>query len=234
MFCVECGREGPTHEGLCGECFLRKHPVVRPPEALDVSVCAHCGRIETDRGWEKVDLEDAIPALLEARIPVDPAAGRHAFTHAVRREDARNLLLTVTLQARVHDLDVVESFRTRLRVKRRVCPTCSRQRGQYFEAILQVRAEGRALAKEERARLLAFVEAAIARRVRKGEALFISKVEDVRGGADVYLSSNSAARTIARELADAVHGAVGASPKIYGRKNGKDLYRVTYVVRVPE
>lgn len=234
MFCVECGREGPTFEGLCRDCFLRKHPLVHPPETLDVAVCAHCGRLEVAGRWEKAELDDAIPDLLEARVPVDPRATRHAFTHSARREDGRNFLLTVTLAARVHDRDIEESFRTRLRVKRGVCPTCSRQRGKYFEAILQVRAEGRPITGEERGRLVAFVEAAVARRTAKGEELFVSKVEDVRGGADVYLSSNAAGRAIARELADAFHGTVGASPKIYGRRLGKDLYRVTYVVRIPE
>jgi len=49
----------------------------------------------------------------------------------------------------------------------------------------------------------------------------------------VYLSSNTVARTIARELADTFRGTIGSSPKLFGRKKGKDLYRVTYVVRIP-
>jgi nonsense-mediated mRNA decay protein 3 len=111
---------------------------------------------------------------------------------------------------------------------------CNRRRSNYFEGILQVRAEDRPLTEEERGRLVAFVQDAVARRSAKGEEVFISRVEDVRGGADVYLSSNTVTRTIARELADAFRGTVGSSPKLFGRKNGKDLYRVTYVVRIPE
>ncbi len=233
MFCVECGREGPTHEGLCTVCFPKKHPLVRPPETMDAVVCADCGRVETDGEWARVDLDAAIPVLLRARVPVDPSATRYTFTHAARREDDRNFDLTVKCSARVHELEVVESFRTRLRVKREVCPTCSRRRSGYFEGILQVRAEGRPLTPEERDRLVASVETAVARRVGKGEEVFVSKVEHVRGGADVYLSSNALARVIARELADAFHGTVGSSPKLYGRRKGKDLYRVTYVVRIP-
>ncbi len=234
MFCVECGREGPTFEGLCAECFLRKHPLVRPPGVLDVTVCAHCDRVDVGGRWERTGLEEALPALLEARVPVDARAARHAFTVTSRREDDRNLLLSVVLTADLHGLPAEERFQVRVRVKRGVCPTCSRQRGQYFEAILQLRATGRPVRGDERDRLLAFVDAAIARRTAKGEELFISKVEDVRGGPDVYLSSNAAARSLARELADAFRGTVGASPKIFGRKLGKDLYRVTYVVRLPK
>ncbi len=234
MFCVECGREGPTFEGLCAECSLRKHPLVRPPEALDVTVCAHCDRVDVGGRWERLGVEEALPALLEDRIPVDGRASRHAFAFTARREDDRNLLLDVTLTADLHGLPAETSFRTRVRVKRGVCPTCSRQRGKYYEAILQVRAEGRPVRREERDRAVAFVEGAVARRAAKGEEVFVSKVEDVRGGPDVYLSSNSAARSLARDLADAFRGTVGASPKVVGRRLGKDLYRVTYVVRIPE
>lgn len=232
-FCVECGREGPTVEGLCGPCFRTKNPLVHAPDAIDAVVCGGCGRVETGGGWARVPLESAIPVLLQAHVPVDPRTTRPAFTHSVQREDDRNYRLTVKVSGRIHDLEIVESFTTRLRVKRGLCPTCSRRRGKYYEGIVQVRAEGRALTAEERDRLVGFVEGAVSRRVAKGEEAFVSKVEVVRGGADVYLSTNGLARTVARELADAFHGTVGSSPKLYGQRDGKEVYRVTYVVRIP-
>jgi len=233
MFCVECGREGPTVDGLCASCFRKRNPLLRAPDAIDAAVCADCGRIEMESGWARVDLEVAIPRILRSKVPVDPRATRVTFTHVARREDEQNLALTVKAAGRIQDLEIVESFHTRLRLKRGLCPSCNRRRSNYYEAILLVRAEERPLTREERDRLVAFVEAEVARRSGKGEEVFISKIEAVRGGADVYLSSNSTARTIARELADAFHGSVGASPTLFGRKNGKDLYRVTYLVRIP-
>jgi len=233
MFCVECGRDGPTVEGLCVDCFRKRNPIVRPPDAIDAVVCVDCGRIETEGGWVRVDLEVAIPTLLRDRVPTDPRATRVTFTHVSRAEDAANFGLAVKAVARVSDVEVVESFRTRLRVKQGLCPTCNRRRSNYYEGILQVRAQERPLTEEERGRLVSFVQSAVAKRSTKGEEVFVTKVEDVRGGADVYLSSNTVARAIARELADAFRGTVGSSPKLFGRKNGKDLYRVTYVVRVP-
>jgi len=233
MFCVECGRDGPTVEGLCTDCFRKRNPIVRPPDAIDAVVCVDCNRVETKGGWVRVELETAIPMLLKERIPTDPRAIRITFTHVSRAEDERNFGLAVKAAARVSGVEIVQSFRIRLRVKQGLCPTCNRRRSNYFEGILQVRAEDRPLTEEERGRLVAFVQEAVARRWAKGEEVFVSKVEDVRGGADVYLSSNTVARTIARDLADAFRGTVGSSPKLFGRKKGKDLYRVTYVVRIP-
>ena len=233
MFCVECGRDGPTVEGLCVDCFRKRNPIVRPPDAIDAVVCVDCRRIETEGGWVRVDLEVAIPTLLRDRVPTDPRASRVTFTHVSRAEDATNFGLAVKAVSRVSDVEIVESFRTRLRVKQGLCPMCNRRRSNYFEGILQVRAEERALTEDERGRLVSFVQDAVGKRAAKGEEVFVTRVEAVRGGADVYLSSNTVARTIARELADTFHGTIGASPKLFGRKKGKDLYRVTYVVRIP-
>jgi nonsense-mediated mRNA decay protein 3 len=233
MFCVECGRDGPTVDGLCQGCFRKRNPLVRPPESIDAVVCVDCRRVESGGGWVRVELETAIPMLLRERVPTHPRAERVTFTHVSRAEDARNFGLSVKAAARISDIEVVESFRIRLRVQQGLCPMCNRRRSNYYEGILQVRAEDRALTEEERGRLVAFVQEAIARRSAKGEEVFISKVEEVRGGADVYLSSNRVARTVARELADAFRGTVGSSPKLFGQKDGKDLYRVTFVVRIP-
>ena len=233
MFCVECGREGPTLEGLCANCFRKGNPLVRSPDAIDAVVCMDCGRLETGGGWVRVELETAIPMLLREKVPTDPRADRVTFTHVSRPEDARNLGLTVKAAARISGVEIVESFRVRLRVQQGLCPTCNRRRSNYYEGILQLRAEERPLTAEEQGRLVAFVQGAVDRRSLKGEEVFVTKVEEVRGGVDVYLSSNTVARTIARELADGFHGTIGSSPKLFGRKKGKDLYRVTYVVRIP-
>jgi len=233
MFCVECGKDGPTVEGLCASCFRKRNPLTRPPESIDAVICVDCKRLESGGGWVRVELETAIPMLLQERVPTDPRAGRVTFTHVSRAEDAKNFGLSVKAAARISDIEIVESFKIRLRVQQGLCPTCNRRRSNYYEGILQVRAEDRPLTEQESGRLVAFVQDAIARRSAKGEEVFITKVEEVRGGADVYLSSNKVARTVARELADAFRGTVGSSPKLFGQKDGKDLYRVTYVVRIP-
>src|SRR3972149_2616961 len=51
--------------------------------------------------------------------------------------------------------------------------------------------------------------------------------------ADVYVSSGTGGHAAAKTGAEAFGGQVRASPKIHGRKDGRDLYRVTYHVRIP-
>ena len=95
MFCVECGAEGPTYQGLCARDFLRKHPVVAPPEVLDIERCSSCGSFRSKSGWSKIDRELALTGLLRETIPKLAPWERVTFTHVAREEDANNLSLTV-------------------------------------------------------------------------------------------------------------------------------------------
>jgi nonsense-mediated mRNA decay protein 3 len=66
--------------------------------------------------------------------------------------------------------------------------------------------------------------------------VFISKVDRVvggAGGADVFLSSNSVGKIIARALADQYGAEVKDTAKLLTKKEGRDVYRVTYLVRLP-
>src|SRR2546425_1014552 len=106
MFCVECGAEGSTYEGLCARDFLKKHPVVAPPDVLDLDRCTSCGSFRLASGWSKIDRELALAGLLRENIRKLPPWERVTFTHVAREEDANNLSLTVKALAR----EVSESF----------------------------------------------------------------------------------------------------------------------------
>src|SRR5256712_803912 len=101
MFCVECGAEGPTYQGLCARDFLKKHPVVAPPEVLDIERCTSCGSFRLKSGWSKIDRELALTGLLRETIPRLAPWERVTFTHVAREEDASNLSLTVKALGRI-------------------------------------------------------------------------------------------------------------------------------------
>src|SRR5213593_3161183 len=142
MFCVECGAEGPTYQGLCARDFLKKHPVVAPPEVLDLERCTSCGSFRLKSGWSKIDRELALTGLLREAIPKLAPWERVTFTHVAREEDANNLSLTVKALGRFEDLQSVQDFRVRVRIKPSLCDSCQKQRGRYFEGTLQVRGAG--------------------------------------------------------------------------------------------
>lgn len=232
MFCVECGAEGPTVGGLCAKCFAKRHPLVAAPVHLDVARCRLCGAFEFRGGWSRTELELAIPRILAERIPPLRPFPRVFFTHVARKEDENNLALTVKASGRVEGMEQVQDFHVRLRIKPSLCETCQKQASQYFEGILQIRGDGRELTPPEIRAARTLVRSRVDRgRDESGD--FVSKIEEVDGGLDFYVSTNALGTRLAREVADAFGGVVTSSPKLYGRRGGKDLYRVTTLVRLP-
>ena len=231
MFCVECGTEGPTVDGLCARCFTKRHRIVEPPPHVDVSRCAHCGSFRFASGWSRFDLDIAIPRLLVERIPPQRPFGRVTFTHVAREEDPNNFLLTVKATGRHEAFEVVQDFHARLRLKPSVCDTCTKERSAYFQGILQVRGAGRDLTPREIRAVRTFVVARIDRgRDARGD--FTSRIEEIHGGLDFYVSTNALVKALAREVAEAFAGTVSSSPKLYGQRGGAEVYRVTSLVRL--
>lgn len=227
-FCVECGAEGPILHGLCEKHFVQKHELVKAPETFRVSRCPHCSRLRLSRSWEAITLEDAIPALLAQHAVTDPLVKGAQFTWLAREVDPTTTALTVKARCLVGEWDLVTSFRTKVRVREALCPTGSRQSGDFFVGTVQVRADGRPLSEEEGRRV-----SEIATGARKGAEEFVSRIETVKGGVDVRVSSNGFAKRLARDLAKAFGGTVGGSATLHTQREGRELYRSTYVVRIP-
>ena len=232
MFCVECGAEGAVYQGVCASCFAKKHPVVEPPANLDVPRCAQCGAFHLRTGWARIELAAAIPELLREKVPALPPFEHAAFSQEARQEDANNYYLTVRALGRFEDLRQAQDFHVRLRIKPSVCDACAKQAGRYYEGILQVRAEDRDLTPAEMGAVRALVRSRGER--GRGETRdFVSRTEEIHGGLDFYVSTNALGLRLARAIAEAFGGTVAASPKLFGQREGKEIYRVTSLVRLP-
>src|SRR3989442_5404210 len=220
MFCVECGAEGSTYEGLCARDFLKKHPVVAPPGVLDLDRSPSCGSFRLAAGWSKIARGLPLTGLLRESIRKLPPWERVTFTHVAREEDSNNLSLTVKALGRFEALQSVQDFRVRVRIKPTLCDSCQKQRSRYFEGVLQVRGDGRELTPQEVRGVRTFV---LARVDRAGDpAAFISRIEEVHGGLDFYLSKNALGKALARELSESLGGIVSSSPKLFGQKQGPE------------
>ena len=221
-----------TYQGLCPKCYAERRRPISPPEFLDLVRCSTCSRMLIGKRWVKGDIESAIIPLLDENVVTAKEVRFRTFTFDARREDERNLTITVKAILRVDDMELLKSFTTRLRVHGGACPTCGKRAGHYYEAILQVRAEGRILSPDETEEVVEFAERSVDRAAETGEA-FISEIEPVRGGVDIYLSAHELGRNIAKELRAKYGGSVGVSSKLFGLKDGKEVYRTTHLMRLP-
>ena len=92
----------------------------------------------------------------------------------------------------------------------------------YYEAIIQLRP-----GKKE---LLDFIK----KKVKKKENVSIVKVDELKEGIDVYLSSWRFAISLGRMLKKSFNGTVKVTRKLHtqSRQTGKRIYRVTVLFRL--
>jgi len=236
MFCVECGSEGELHKGLCRQCFIEKNILVTLPKNIDVLMCPHCGSRQKGKGWVQSDFENI-------ELVVKEVISENAKTHDevedfnisvnLNLEDENNILVNVVSEAEVGEWKGAEEHAVRFRIKPQVCPECSRQQGGYWEAKVQLRGADKGLNLEEEERAMDIVDSLFASK-EKDRGAFLTKVERMHGGLDFYIGSNSMGKLVSKELASAFGGSVKESHKLVGRKDGKDVYRKTYSVRMSQ
>jgi nonsense-mediated mRNA decay protein 3 len=234
MFCVECGKEGATYESLCAQCFLSRNRFTEINEYIDLTRCAHCHEFIIDGKWRSFgSVEDAAADIAKRSVKVRNGSTITSVEVAVNPLDRSNFEVSIEMILQIEDLVKTEHLVTTVRVKGASCPKCSKIKGSYFESILQVRCRDRSLDRGDKELILEQIEDMVERAASENRELFISKLEELHGGFDVYLSSNNLGRMISKELAAAYGAETKESSSLLGKKDGKDVYRITFLVRLP-
>lgn len=234
MFCVRCGKEGPTVRGLCMECFLDGRRLIMMPHHVDLERCTSCQDLHVHNRWTTMSLDQAVEEAAIGGISHIPEARVLEVAARAVPTDPRNFEgeVEVTLDIEGHEETVRD--RTIVRVKNTVCQRCSRQLGNYYESILQVRSPEKELERSLQAEVLESILAKVDQQSKSNRQIFISKVEEMHGGLDFYLSSISLGKSLSRDLVNEYGAELKESSTLVGRKDdGSDMYRVTYLVRMP-
>ncbi|MDR0523925.1 MAG: hypothetical protein LBG62_05850 [Candidatus Methanoplasma sp.] len=235
-FCVRCGREAEqTSGGLCAECFIGGRRLTDLPHHVNLLRCSSCGEFQKGESWISKPLAEAVEDAAVDSLGVIREARLVSVGARAVEQDPYNFLATVESVLEVGGFEATEEATVAVRVKNTVCKRCSRQLGSYYESILQIRAGRRdapaSLVREAMAR----VEGSVAAQARTNRQLFITKSEEVPGGVDVYLSSISLGKSLAKEVSDAYCAETKEAAKLVGQtRDGLDMYRVTYLVRLPD
>ncbi len=238
MICVECGEDA---EGLvggsCATCFAKKHELLSVPLALDTELCAHCDARRVGAHW--MDPEEGAPIewiredAVRAAIGVLPAVEQPEIQILETPQDTKHFHQRIILHGRVQGVAVASEKECVLRMKRGVCDRCSRMHGGFYAAILQLRATERDVSKTELKTAHRIVAETLARLLRSGNRFaFLAKEGEMHGGWDYYLGDIDAGRQIARELKTRLGASVHEAAKLVGRREGEDVYRVTFLVRI--
>jgi nonsense-mediated mRNA decay protein 3 len=187
------------------ECYLKD----KQPGLKDIEVpCCSCGRIRVGGEWLK-DPWKKLGELVGRNVVLPEKIKPHNIS--VKTSDAeKNIQADVRVEGTYEGQKVGLKFTAEVKKKPENCTTCSRISGNYYEAILQYRGKGTLdLDPEE-----------------------VSGEKKVQGGVDYQIVSLRYARSVASRLKKKGYTS-GESYKIHGRKDGKNVFRTTVLLRPP-
>ena len=234
MFCVDCGKDKPIfREGSCLECYLKRHQFSQGPPFLDIPVCAHCGSFKYKSLWTADSLEHVVARYVRQLFTIS-AELKQIDIHVTCTEERERFSCAITISGTVDDASISETHHLYVRLKQHSCDVCSKQFGGYHEAILQIRPYEKKIPADELLEIHQFVETLVTTMQQQGHRnLFIADVGDEHGGIDFYLSDKQAGATIIKKVQERYGGVITTSSKNVGMKDSKQLYRVTYLIRLP-
>lgn len=129
---------------------------------------------------------------------------------------------------------ITEQHPLTVRIRHNTCEICSREAGGYYEAILQIRAEQRKFTDAELNALRSAVETMVGQYQEGGKrGLFITDFDEKREGLDFFLSEKGTAFSIAKRVQEQFGGDFKQSASSAGMKDSRQVYRMTYLVRIP-
>lgn len=227
---------------MCKACFLEKYVVFEVPQVLDVRICAKCPSYRVGSAWVDTNLKTyeelakrATAKTVKLALTVSKEVSKPQILLDSEFINPNILKVHVTVNGEIHGRTVSTEADVEARIRKETCDVCSRIAGGYYEGIVQIRAQDRFPTKQEVEKCLKIIEDTIIRAVKAGDRLaFITDVFPLPEGADIYIGSSICSRQASRAIVDEMGGTVIESPKLVGAKEGKDLYRITFSVRLPD
>lgn len=238
MLCVDCGDEVPkTIQGSCPKCFVANAPLLSAPDVIDVELCAHCDARLVGKQWQDAPREADLQWLREDAVReamgVHPRVAEPFFQLDENAQDDKHFQVAVLMEGTVEGVEVEDHKNVLVRQKRGVCDRCSRMQGNYYAAIIQLRATDRDTTPQELELAHRLVAEELDRQQESGNRFaFLTKGGPMHGGWDYYIGDIEAARQVSRILKQRLGAAVQETAKLVGRREGEDVYRVTFLVRI--
>jgi nonsense-mediated mRNA decay protein 3 len=229
-FCPKCGKETDEFfDAVCKDCFREGITLLEPASvAVSLHVCTHCG--DYFKGKERTSMEAVVEDAVRKAVRKKHGPDCVVEIPELRielSENERSAQVFLTVKTKIKGVEIEEQGEESVILKREACERCSRIAGGYYAAIVQIRADYRVPTEKELAKAEDIAYSSL------GEDDFVSKEQMLKEGLDIYVSSAEYGYRISRAVVKKLGGSFFESRKLYGRKDGRDIYRVTLLVRLP-
>ncbi len=249
QICCKCGKSEDDEQivdGFCLSCYKIEFPLITAfyEKQFNITACKLCGDLMYHSKWFEVfdepkqtileilsEFLDRTKTETKTRVvlikdfeepPVDTASKQ---TLKILFEGTPNELVPPYQQE--VDLDLIINIG--------VCDRCAKFTRGYFESIVQIRSDRRAINEDEQLMITKLVQNMRDKRAETSDRMaYIAKVVDqAKGGVDLYVGNEKFAKSIATTLADNLAASTEYSTKLKSHKDGKPVYQSTYCIRLP-
>ena len=222
--CPSCGKLEENQvfiKNFCKECFSSHFQLAKLPTSIEVTRCTVCGRVRIGNNWmekNKRTLGEVLKSNFKSQY-------KNTLKDFELKGGRRNMFdVHFEVEFNIEGSNFVLPFTTIIKFMQTQCVDCSRESGGYYDTIVQLRSKTDAEYPVDQ------MEAKIKRldKLIAERGGYIRKTEKTETGFDVFVAGITPAMQASHQLSDKVKH----TKKLIGRKNGKDLYRHTFCVRL--
>lgn len=239
MFCIECGSEDKQMvEEICIDCFLKDFQMIEIPKNINVEICSHCNSRLEEGKWSESYLpeDEIIYRALERNIKISDLVENEEINLEIDQIKGTIANCFVEVVGDVYGVSLDETHDCEVRIKKTVCPPCSKMQSGYYETVIQFRADNREIKSEEYAKADKIVARTLDKQAKVDKLAYCPQVAKLKEGYDYYIGSFKTGRKVAENLKDEFGGVIKESPRLISedKSTGKGLYRIWISVRIPE
>ena len=234
-FCPKCG--GPTeNEGICNTCLAESIEWIVAEPRVVCAYCPTCGSVKQGNTWSDTTRERQVLAeeLALGALSVHHDVQDLHLTVESHEPSPNRTKCIIHAEGTLYGVPKTARLEVLIAWKKEQCDRCNRLSGNYYEGVIQVRATDRTPDIHERARVEAIATNIEESLLEAGDRLsFVSRIDDTRDGVDIVISSHHIGDMITKQVTTELGGKTTRHPKLFGERDGKKLYRITYLVRLP-
>ena len=239
MFCIECGSEDKQMvEEICIDCFLKDFQMIEIPKNINVEICSHCNSRLEEGKWSESYLpeDEIIYRALERNIKISDLVENEEINLEIDQIKGTIANCFVEVVGDVYGVSLDETHDCEVRIKKTVCPPCSKMQSGYYETVIQFRADNREIKSEEYAKADKIVARTLDKQAKVDKLAYCPQVAKLKEGNDYYIGTFKTGRKVAENLKDEFGGVIKESPRLISedKSTGKGLYRIWISVRIPE
>ncbi|ARD84345.1 NMD protein affecting ribosome stability and mRNA decay [Ferroplasma acidiphilum] len=195
---------------------------------MDLTVCPKCGAVRLNKKWHYDNADKYIIKSATSHVIMDKEDKISSVTSYNIGENE------ISMELVVEDRnlgDVEKEISINLKTYKESCPVCNKVTGSYYESVIQLRTYTTAYGKileEAKDTIVKFMK----NLNKQDPNSFISRIDTLKEGLDIYLGKKEDAVKIDKLMELDYFCNMKITKSLAGRKDSKDLFRYTHLVRI--